>query len=158
MKIVEFERSAEIAWSGDVVRGSGLVSALTGAFEAPVVFPSLRGEPHGVTTPEELLAASHATCYAIGLRSVIGRRGGTASRIVVRATISARKGDGGIRIVRSHLSGIAYDVSGLDSAALSQCAEMAKNECTISNALAGNVEVTCELTSSPQPTPSFPPG
>src|SRR5688500_9605298 len=113
MKIVEFERSAEITWSGDIVRGTGLVTAETGSFEVPVTFPSIRGEPQGVTTPEELLAASHATCYGIGLRSVIGRHGGIASRIVVRATIFARKGDGGIRVVRSHLSGIAYDLTGL---------------------------------------------
>ena len=150
MKIVEFERSAEITWNGDVVRGSGHVTALTRSFEVPVTFPSLRGEPQGVTTPEELLAASHATCYGIGLRSVIGRRGGLASRIVVRATISARKGDGGIRIIRSHLSGMAYDLTGLDPEALAECAETAKKECTISNALAGTVEVTCELASSSQ--------
>ena len=155
MKIVEFERAAEITWSGDVVRGSGLVTARTGSFEVPVTFPSLRGEPPGVTTPEELLAAAHATCYGIGLRSVIGRRGGQASRIVVRATITARKGDGGIRIVRSHLSGTAHDLTGLDPHALAECAETAKKECTISNALAGNVEVTCEVALSSQPTPSF---
>jgi lipoyl-dependent peroxiredoxin len=144
-RLVEFERSAEIVWNGDVVRGAGLVTASTGSFEVPVTFPSLRGELQGLTTPEELLAASHATCYGIGLRSVIARRGGTASRIVVRARIIARKGEGGIRIVRSDLSGVVHELAGLDADALTECAETAKNECTISNALAGNVEVTCEL-------------
>ena len=149
MKIIEFERPAEIVWSGDVARGSGVVTALTRSFEVRVTFPSLRGKPQGFTTPEELLAASHATCYGIGLRSVIGRRGGTATRIIVSAWIFVRTGDGGIHVVRSHLSGVAYGLAGLDVEALAECAETVKKECTISNALAGNVEVTCGLTSSP---------
>jgi osmotically inducible protein OsmC len=147
MKIVEFERSAEILWEGDVVKGSGHVTSGTRSFVIPATFPSLRGEPTGVTTPEELLAAAHATCFGIGLRSVIARRGGTASRIVVRATITAKKGEGGIRLIRSALSGIAHDLRGIESADLLECARIAKDECTISNALKGNVEIVCDVTS-----------
>lgn len=87
-----FSRSAEVRWTGDVMRGSGEAVAASGAFTVPVRFPSTLGEPPGKTTPEELLAASHATCFGIGLRSVIGRRGGSASRVVVSATGHGREG------------------------------------------------------------------
>lgn len=142
---VELERSAEALWEGEIVRGSGTVTAGSGSFEMPVSFPRLRGESPGVSTPEELLAASHAVCYAIGLRSVIGRRGGTASRIAVRATVTASKGEGAIRIIASRLAGVVHGLAGIDEETLHECGQEAKAECTISNALAGNVAVSCEV-------------
>lgn len=145
MKRVTFDRTAEVDWHGDVRTGSGLVRAESKAFHTQVTFPTLRGEPDGTTTPEELLAASHASCYAIGLRSVIARSGGTASRIIVTAAITAEKGAGGIRILRSHLRGVVHELAGLDAAGLAQCAEAAKLECTISNALQGSVEITHDV-------------
>ena len=78
-----FSRRAVLEWNGDVMDGAGDVSAGTRAFAVPVTFPSTAGETPGKTTPEELLAASHATCYGIGLRSLIGRRGGRARRVTV---------------------------------------------------------------------------
>ena len=145
MKSVTFDRTAEVDWHGDVRTGSGLVSAGSNAFQARVTFPTLRGEPDGTTTPEELLAASHASCYAIGLRSVIARSGGTAARVVVTAAITAKKGSGGIRILRCHLRGVVHELGGLDAAGLAECAEAAKRECTISNALQGSVEITHDV-------------
>jgi osmotically inducible protein OsmC len=109
MRAVTFQRSAELAWRGDVVRGSGEVSAGTGSFTVAARFPTLRGEPPGTTTPEELLAASHAACYGIGLRSVIARHGGSAATVRVTATLTAEKGADGIRIRRSHLSAVVRD-------------------------------------------------
>jgi osmotically inducible protein OsmC len=132
-------------WDGDVVRGSGEVRAGSGSFTVAATYPSIRGEPNETTTPEELLAASHATCYAIALRSVIARHGGFASRIVVTATISAEKGQGVIRVVRSHLTGVIDELQGLDRAGLTDCANAAKEECTVSNALLGNVAISCEV-------------
>ena len=86
---VEQGRTAKSQHAGECVlrRASGYVSptsagtigAGSGAFTVAARFPSLRGEAPGTTTPEELLAASHAVCYGIGLRSVIGRRGGSAA-------------------------------------------------------------------------------
>lgn len=102
-KAATFSRSAELVWEGDLAHGSGEVKAPGGAFDAPVRFPSLRGEPAETTSPEELLAASHASCFGIGLRSVIGRHGASAARLAVRATITAEKGPRGIRVLRSHL-------------------------------------------------------
>lgn len=147
MKRVTFSRSAHVEWQGDVARGSGIARAASGAFQTSVTFPTLRGEPDGTTTPEELLAASHATCYAIGLRSVLARQGGSASRLVVTATVTAEKDSGAIRIVLSHLTAELYEVSGLDAATVERCAEAAKRECTISNALSGTVAVSHEVRS-----------
>lgn len=145
MKRAVFERSAEVTWKGDVVRGSGRVAGASQAFDTDVSFPTLRGETSGVTTPEELLAAAHAACYAIGLRSVIQARSGSASQIVVSATVSAEKGANGIRILRSHLRATIHQLRGLDPVALAECGDEAERECTISNALAGNVEITHEV-------------
>jgi osmotically inducible protein OsmC len=145
VKRVTFERIAEVTWDGDVVHGSGMVQAATAAFDARVTFPRLRGEPPDTTTPEELLAASHATCYAIGLRSVIARNGGSASRVRITATVTAEKGPAGVRLRRSHLTGIVERLSGLDATGLAACAETAELECTISNALRGSVEITHDI-------------
>jgi hypothetical protein len=71
-----FSRRAVLQWEGEVPAGSGEVAAGSGAFTVGAIFPSIAGDPAGKTTPEELLAASHATCYGIGLRSLIARRGG----------------------------------------------------------------------------------
>ena len=148
MPTVTFARSAQLLWEGDVVRGSGKALAGSGAFAVGATFPTLRGEPPGATTPEELLAASHAVCYGIGLRSILGRRGGSATRIVVTATITAAKGDGVIRIRRSHLSAALEGLAGVPADALPEIGEAAKRECTISNAIGGSVEVTCEVAST----------
>jgi len=87
-----FSRSAVLQWDGEMPQGTGQVVAGSGAFTAGAIFPSVAGDPAGKTTPEELLAASHATCYGIGLRSLIARRGGRMRRIRVTATVTAEKG------------------------------------------------------------------
>lgn len=147
MPTVTFARSAQLLWEGDVVRGSGKALAGSGAFAVCATFPTLRGEPAGTTTPEELLAASHAVCYGIGLRSILGRRGGSATRIVVTATITADKGDGAIRIRRSHLSAVVEGLAEVAAEELPEIGEAAKRECTISNAIGGSVEVSYEVVS-----------
>src|SRR4029079_7220546 len=107
-----FVRRATLDWNGDVLHGSGTVAAESGAFAVAASFPRLRGEPSGVTTPEELLAASHATCFGIGLRSVIAQRGGSAARVRVSAALTVDKGTGAIRIIGSHLEGIVEGLTG----------------------------------------------
>jgi osmotically inducible protein OsmC len=86
------------------MHGSGDVVAAKGALTVPVRFPGTLGKPPGKTTPEELLAASHATCFGIGLRSVIGRRSGNASRVVVSVTVAPKKDSTGIRTTRRRQS------------------------------------------------------
>src|SRR5919106_7021647 len=107
-------RRAVLEWHSDVMDGAGDVTAGTRTFAVPVTFPTTTGEAAGKTTPEELLAASHATCFGIGLRSLIGRRGGRAQRVTVTATITAQKGSRGIRIQSSHLAGEVEALEGID--------------------------------------------
>jgi osmotically inducible protein OsmC len=138
-------RSAILDWNGGVMDGAGEVTAGTRAFAVPVTFPSTAGEAPGKTTPEELLAASHATCYGIGLRSLIGRRGGLAQRVTVTATITAEKGPRGIRIQSSHSSCEVEAPEGIDHAQLQQIAQETRERCTISIALEGAVAITYDI-------------
>jgi len=148
MRAITFTRSAELRWEGDVLHGSGTIGAGTGAFTPAARFPTLRGEPPGTTTPEELLAASHAVCYGIGLRSVIGRSGGSASRVVVTATITAEKGPEGIRVRRSHLQAVVEGLEGVDASSLGEIGRTVERECTISTAICGSVEISYDIVSA----------
>lgn len=140
-----FSRSAVLDWNGDVTDGAGKVTAGTRAFAVPATFPSIAGETPGKTTPEELLAASHATCYGIGLRSLIGRRGGRAQRVTVTATITAEKGPDGIRLQSSHLSAEVEALEGIDHAELQEIARETRERCTISIALEATVAITYDF-------------
>ena len=66
-----FSRKVDVLWNGDIMNGNGEAKAGTGAFSLPVTFPSRIGEPAGKTSPEELLAASHAACYAMALQRYV---------------------------------------------------------------------------------------
>jgi lipoyl-dependent peroxiredoxin len=146
-KMANFSRSATLEWTGDVVRGSGAVAAGTETFTAAVTFPRIAGEPARTTTPEELLAASHATCFGIGLRSVIGQRGGSASRVRVTATITAEKGGGAIRIRSSHLEGQVEGLANIEASMLPEVARAAEEGCTISAVLRESVAISVDVRS-----------
>jgi lipoyl-dependent peroxiredoxin len=143
-----FSRHAVLHWEGDVTHGQGTVRAGTSAFTVPASFPRLSGEKDGITTPEELLAASHAVCYGIGLRSVIASRGGSARRITVTATITAQKERDGIRVVSSHLAGTVEGLDGLPESDLESIANAAELGCTISNAIRLSVAITRDIRAS----------
>lgn len=145
--MASFARQAVLEWSGDVPRGSGRVSAGSAAFALASTFPRLAGEPAGATTPEELLAASHATCFGIGLRSVLTARGGSASHVRVTATITAEKGGGAIRLQAAHLDGVVEGLTGVAPATLAEIAEAAEALCTISAVLRATIPVTVEVRS-----------
>lgn len=140
-----FSRRAVLQWDGDIPGGSGLVVAGSDAFTVGAIFPSISGDPPGNTTPEELLAASHATCYGIGLRSLIALRGGRARRVSVTAIVTAEKGPQGIRLRSSHLTGIIEGLEGIDESALQDLARETEERCTISIAIRGAVAVSSEV-------------
>ena len=143
--MASFSRSATLAWMGDVPRGSGAVVAGSEAFSVPVTFPRLKGEAAGSTTPEELLAASHAACFGIGLRSVIAQRGGIAARISVTATVTAEKGSGAIRIQSSRLRADVEGLVGLEDGSLHEIARAAEESCTISALIRPTVAISVEI-------------
>lgn len=147
MGTVTFRRAATLDWEGDVMHGKGKVQAASEAFEVGATFPSVRGDPPGATTPEELMAASHAVCFGIGVRSVIARNGGSALRVRATATISAEKGPQGIRIRSSHLQAVVVGLAGIGADRLAEIGTLVERDCTISTAIRGAVAITHEIVS-----------
>jgi lipoyl-dependent peroxiredoxin len=139
-----FERHVDVEWTGSVMDGKGEAKAGTGAFTLPVTFPSRIGEPGGKTSPEELMAAAHAACFAMALNGALGRKPATADKTVIRATVTADKGDTGIKIMSSHLEVTAYGLKGLDAAGFTQLAKEAEGKCPVSNAYRGTMQITVD--------------
>src|SRR5262245_21610477 len=140
-----FSRHVDVDWKGSVMEGKGEAKAGTGAFSLPVAFPNRVGDANGKTSPEELMAAAHAACYAMALNGTIGRTEGVSvERTLVRATITADKGDAGIKIQSSHLEVTAYGLKGADAAKFTEIAKTAEGRCPVSNAYRGTMQITVE--------------
>jgi lipoyl-dependent peroxiredoxin len=139
-----FSRSVTVDWAGSVMEGKGTAKAGTGAFTLPVTFPARIGEPQGQTSPEELMAASHAACYAMALNGTLGRKNASAARTVVTATVTADKGDAGIKLTTSKLKVVAEGLQGLDRSQFAEVAREAEGKCPISNALRGTMQIEVE--------------
>jgi lipoyl-dependent peroxiredoxin len=139
-----FERHVDVEWLGSVMEGRGEARAGTGAFTLPVSFASRFGEPAGKTSPEELMAAAHAACYAMALNGTLGRKGASADRTVVRATVTADKGEAGIKIASSKLDVTAYGLKGLEASQFAEVAKEADGRCPVSNAYRGTMEITVD--------------
>ena len=140
-----FSRHADVNWTGSVMEGKGELKAGTGAFSVPVTFPSRIGEAGGKTSPEELMAAAHAACYAMALNGTIGRTEGVSvDRTEVRATVTADKGDAGIKIMSSKLDVTAYGLKGADAAKFTEIARLAESRCPVSNAYRGTMQITVD--------------
>jgi osmotically inducible protein OsmC len=107
-----------------------------------VSFPARIGDPGGKTSPEELMAAAHAACYAMALNGTLGRKNATADRTVVRATITADKGDAGIKIASSKLEVTAYGLKGADAAQFTEIAKEAEGRCPVSNVYRATMQIT----------------
>jgi lipoyl-dependent peroxiredoxin len=139
-----FERKVEVDWQGSVLEGKGEAKAGSGAFSLPVSFPSRIGDAAGKTSPEELMAAAHAACYAMALNGTLGRKSASADRTVVTATVSAERGDAGIKIVKSALTVTAYGLKGLESSEFAAVAQEAEGKCPVSNVYRGTMEITLD--------------
>lgn len=139
-----FSRTVTVDWSGPIMEGKGEAKAGTGAFRLPVTFPSRIGEPAGHTSPEELLAASHASCYAMALNATLGRKQASASRTLITATVTADKGEAGIKLVSSKLKVTAEGLQGIDKSQFAEVAREAESKCPISNAIRGNLQIEVE--------------
>jgi osmotically inducible protein OsmC len=138
-------RHVDVEWTGDLMEGSGTAKAGTGAFSVPVTFPSrIAPTADTKTTPEELLAAAHAVCYTMVLTNTIAKQGGKARAVRVTATVTADKGDAGIKVVSSHLKAVVDGLEGIDKAGLTDLATGAEKGCPISNAIRSNVAITVE--------------
>ena len=139
-----FERRVEVDWQGSVMEGKGEAKAGSGAFTLPVTFPARIGEPQGHTSPEELIAAAHAACYAMALNATVGRKGGSIGRTRVTATVSADKGEAGITITTSKLKVVAEGLQGIEKGQFAEVAREAESKCPVSNALRGSLKIELE--------------
>ena len=140
-----FARHVDVEWTGTLMEGTGSARAGTGAFTLPVTFPSrIAPEGDGKTTPEELMAAAHAVCYAMVLTNTIAKQGGKARRVKVTATVTADKSDAGIKVLSSHLKAAVEGLEGIEGAKLGELATGAEKGCPISNAIRGSVKITVE--------------
>ncbi len=138
------QRHVDVDWHGSIMEGTGEAKAGTGAFSLPVSFPSRIGESGGKTSPEELMAAAHAACYAMALNGALGRKQASADRTLVTATITADKGEAGIKIVSSALKVTAHGLKGLDASQFADVAKEAEGRCPVSNAYRGTMQITVE--------------
>jgi osmotically inducible protein OsmC len=136
-------READIAWEGTLSRGAGVVSAVSsGAFGLPVTIASRVAEPEGKTSPEELLAAAHATCFVTSLAGELAKAGTPPEHLDVRCTITMDEVAGiGHRIVSSALSARGT-APGADAASFAQAAEAADAGCPFSALIKGTATVT----------------
>jgi len=130
-----FSRSTTVNWAGSIMEGGGTAEAGTGAFSLPVSFPKRIGDPAGATSPEEFIAAAHATCYAMVVAGALGRANASTSRTSVKCTVTADKGDAGIKITNSKLELTAEGLTGMDAAAFEKMAREAEGKCPVSNVL-----------------------
>ncbi len=138
-------RRADATWSGSLTEGSGIVSATTsGAFaDLPVTWASRTEVADGRTSPEELVAAAHASCFAMALSGDLARAGTPPDRLDVNAEVTFDKVEAGWRVVSSALTVVGV-VPGMSADDFRAAAEAARDGCPISNALVGNVALTVE--------------
>jgi lipoyl-dependent peroxiredoxin len=132
-------RTARTAWTGTLEQGVGkveLTSSRIGTYE--VSFPRRAAdEAGGYTSPEELIAAAHSSCYAMQLSHLIGQAGGTPQALDVQADVSLGPDPaGGFRLTGIKLT-VRGEVEGLDDAQFAKAAQDAKASCPVSKALTG---------------------
>ncbi len=140
-------RTARTAWNGSLQEGSGQVelsSSKVGTYD--VSFPKRAAEDaDGTTSPEELIAAAHSSCYAMALSSEIGKAGGTTESLEVSADVTLGQKDGAPTITTIKLT-VRGEVGGLDAAGFEKAAQAAKVGCPVSKALTGvDISLDAEL-------------
>ncbi len=140
-------RSAEVTWSGNLANGSGTLDYVSsGAISRLPVSWAARTEAHdGKTSPEEFLAAAHASCFSMALSAGLGRAGTPPQQLKVSARVTFDQTDAGWTVTSSAIT-VRGVVPGATADAFRAAAEAAKDGCPISRALKGNVELSVEAT------------
>lgn len=146
MADMETTRSATAVWEGELFHGSGSVSGETGLFkDLPTSWSSRTEAPQGRTSPEELLAAAHASCFSMAFSNNLAKAGFPPERVEVGVRITFAKQDAGWTVMRSDIT-VRGRAPGADQAAFAEAAEAAKDGCPISRALKGNVQLSVSAT------------
>ena len=142
------ERRATATWEGSLAEGSGTFSLATSGLvsDAPVSWPARTEEPGGKTSPEELIAGAHASCYCMAFSGHLGRTASPPERLDVECVVTfEKKPEGGFKVATSTLR-VRGKVPGMDQASFEEAARAGEQGCPVSNALRGNVEIRVEAT------------
>lgn len=138
------ERTSKVVWDGDLIRGSGNVEFFSGGLpETPVTWASRTEQPGGKTSPEELIAAAHASCLSMALSATLARQKHPPKRLTVTARCVLDKVGDAYRITDMFLN-VEGDVPGISPEDFYGAVESAKNGCPVSNALKNNVNIHAE--------------
>jgi osmotically inducible protein OsmC len=137
------ESSASTTWRGSLTKGSGITHPESGAFpDVEVTWASRTTRSAGKTSPEELLAAAHASCYCMALSHELSEAGNEPEQLTATATVDFVPGEG---VKSSHIV-VHGRVSGIDQSQFEEAAESAGQNCPISGALRGNIEISVDAT------------
>jgi osmotically inducible protein OsmC len=135
-------RSARAIWEGNLTEGKGTFTTGSGAFgEQPVTWAARTQEPGGRTSPEELIAAAQAACYAMALSNTLNTRGTPPQRLAVNCTCTLDRVEGGVKITQVTIEVVGV-VPGVDQAGFEQVAQEAERGCPVANALRNNVNIS----------------
>ncbi|MDQ2885367.1 MAG: OsmC family peroxiredoxin [Chloroflexota bacterium] len=138
---MQAERRAEVIWEGNLPRGHGHLNVGSGVItNQEITWASRTEREDGKTSPEELIAAAHAGCYAMSLSNTLSSDGHTPERLTVRAVSTFEVGEGGPKIAQMQLN-VSAKVAGLDDASFQQAVQKAEQGCPVSNALRNNVAI-----------------
>ncbi len=133
------ERRADVVWEGDLPRGNGRFTVGSGAMgEQPVTWASRTERPDGKTSPEELIAAAHGSCFAMALSNALAQGGTPPERLEIHAVCTFDVGN--VKVSSVDLD-IHAHVPGIDDDAFQDAVGEAEQGCPVSNALRGNVEI-----------------
>jgi lipoyl-dependent peroxiredoxin len=138
------QRRAHTTWEGDLASGSGtftLGSGATGPQE--VSWPARTEEPGGKTSPEELIAAALSSCFSMSLSGALAKAGTPPTALDTDAVATFGQTDAGFRMTKMELT-VRGQVDGIDEETFRQAAENAKENCPVSQALKGNVELSLD--------------
>ncbi|MER6463745.1 OsmC family protein [Streptomyces sp. NPDC048409] len=127
-------RTAHTVWEGNLLEGNGVIAFdSSGIGEQPVTWASRSQEANGKTSPEELIAAAHSSCFSMALSHALAGAGTPPTRLQTSANVGFQPGEGitGIQLT------VVGEVPGLDEAGFVAAAEEAKKNCPVSQALAG---------------------
>ena len=135
-------RHASVVWNGGLTDGAGMITYVSSGVisRLPVTWASRTSAHDGKTSPEELLAAAHASCFSMALSSRLAKNGTPATQLDVKAEVTFDNASGGWKVTTSKIT-VSGDVPGIDAATFERLAEDAKENCPISQALKGNVEL-----------------
>ena len=140
-------RTANVVWNGDLASGSGMITYVSsGVFSRlPISWASRTSAHDGKTSPEELLAAAHASCFSMAFSARLANNGTPADQLDVKVEVTFDQVEGGWKVASSNIK-VTGTVPGIDKATFERLADDAKDNCPISAAIRGNVALSVEAT------------